>query len=175
MLDDLETNLMQEDKSESTSNKFSLTPFNLPGSPQNVNILSMSVSKKFIYLVTDHSELLRIESDTLKPIQQAYSMRPKDGKAGKFHEFFTKIWTDRAGNHSIIRDNGRIYYFNSFGSFVKELDSLRGIEVCAVGFDDRNTNKDTTGSFLLTDFNNNIYECNIKIGKIETKLINRLV
>ena len=168
MLDDLETNLMQEDKSESTSNKFSLTPFNLPGSPQNVNILSMSVSKKFIYLVTDHSELLRIESDTLKPIQQAYSMKPKDGKAGKFHEFFTKIWTDRAGNHSIIRDNGRIYYFNSFGSFVKELDSLRGIEVCAVGFDDRNTNKDTTGSFLLTDFNNNIYECNIKIGKIET-------
>ena len=74
MLDDLESNILQEDKVESTSNKFALNRFNLPLSQQNVNILSMSTSKKYIYLVTDRSELLRIESDTLKPIQQAYTI-----------------------------------------------------------------------------------------------------
>ena len=39
MLDDLESNILQEDKVESTSNKFALNRFNLPVSQQNVNIL----------------------------------------------------------------------------------------------------------------------------------------
>ena len=169
MLDDLESNIMKDDNIESTSNKFSLKHFNLPGSQQNINILSMSASKKFIYLVTDHSELLRIESNTLEPIQQAYSIKSSENENSiKFHEPLTKIWTDREGNHSIIRYNGRIYYFNSSGSNVKELNSLKDVEVCAVGFDDRNNNTENTGYFLVSDFNNNIYECNISIGKIET-------
>ena len=66
MLDDLESNIIKEEKSESTSNKFPLSRFSLPVSQQNVNILSMSTSKRFIYLVTDRSELLRIESESLK-------------------------------------------------------------------------------------------------------------
>ena len=152
MLDDLESNIMKDDNIESTSNKFSLKHFNLPGSQQNINILSMSASKKFIYLVTDHSELLRIESNTLEPIQQAYSIKSSENENSiKFHEPLTKIWTDREGNHSIIRYNGRIYYFNSSGSNVKELNSLKDVEVCAVGFDDRNNNTENTGYFLVSD------------------------
>ena len=166
MLDDLETNLLQEDKVESTSSKFALKHFNLPPSQQNVTILSMSSSKKYIYLVTDHSELLLIESETLKPVQQAFTIE-KSQNYEKFNENITKIWTDRAGNHSIIRHNRGIYYFNSSGSFVKELKSLRGIEVCAVGFDDRNIDSKSTGNFLVTDFYNKIYECNIIIKSLE--------
>ena len=162
MLDDLETNLLQEDKVESTSSKFSLNHFNLPPSQQNVTILSMSSSKKYIYLVTDRSELLLIESETLRPVQQAFTIE-KSQNYERFYENITKIWTDRAGNHSIIRHNRGIYYFNSSGSYVKELKSLRGIEVCAVGFDDRNTDPKSTGNFLVTDFFNKIYECNILI------------
>ena len=162
MLDDLETNILQEDKVESTSDKFSLSHFNLPASQQNVNILSMSSSKKYIFLVTDRSELLLIESETLRPIQQAYTIE-KPETYGKFYENITKIWTDRAGNHSIIRHNRGIYYFNSSGSYVKELQSLKGVEVCAVGFDDRNTDSKSTGNFLVTDFFNKIYECNILV------------
>ena len=166
MLDDLESNIMKEDKVESTSNKFALNRFNLPGSQQNVNILSMSSSKKYIYLVTDHSELLRIESDTLKPIQQAYTI-PNPETIPKFNENLTKIWTDREGNHSIIRYNRGIFYFNSSGTIVKELKSFKGIEICAVGFDDRNTEIKLTGNFLATDYLNQIYECNIEVEKFE--------
>ena len=166
MLDDLETNILQEDKVESTSNKFALKQFNLPPSQPNVTILSMSSSKKYIYLVTDRSELLLIESETLKPLQQAFTIE-KAQNYETFNENITKIWTDRAGNHSIIRHHNGIYYFNSSGSFVKELRSLRGIEVCAVGFDDRNTDTKSTGNFLVSDFNNKIYECNILIRSLD--------
>ena len=168
MIDDLETNLLQEDKSESSSGKFALTHFNLPDSQQNqkdVNILSMSSSQKYIFLVTSKSELLLIESDTLKPVQLAFSIG-KSLNTSQFNENITKIWTDRAGNHSIIRHNKGIYYFNSSGNFVKELTSLRGVEVCAVGFDDRNIDSKSTGNFLVTDFYNKIYECNILIESL---------
>ena len=164
MLDDLESNIIKEEKSESTSNKFPLSRFSLPVSQQNVNILSMSTSKRFIYLVTDRSELLRIESESLKLLQQAFNIDPPQTPP-KFYENLTKIWTDREGNHSIIRYNKGIYYFNSSGSFVKELKSLYGIEVCAVGFDDSNKDIKSTGNFLVTDYLNNIYECNITTDK----------
>jgi len=170
MIDDLESNIMQEDNVESTSNKFSLKRFDLPFTQQNINILSMSVSKKYIFLVTENSELLRIESDTLEPIHQAYSIESSSINGdNEFQENITKIWTDREGNHSIIRYNDKIYYFNSLGSFVKELNSFKKIEVCAVGFDDRNDSTEKTGSFLVTDYYNNIYEGNINIiGKIDS-------
>ena len=167
MLDDLESNIIKEEKSESTSNKFPLSRFSLPVSQQNVNILSMSTSKRFIYLVTDRSELLRIESESLKLLQQAFNIDPPQTPP-KFYENLTKIWTDREGNHSIIRYNKGIYYFNSSGSFVKELKSLYGIEVCAVGFDDSNKDTKSTGNFLVTDYLNNIYECNITTDKYES-------
>ena len=170
MIDDLESNIMQEDNVESTSNKFSLKRFDLPFTQQNINILSMSVSKKYIFLVTENSELLRIESDTLESIHQAYSIESSNiNDDNVFQENTTKIWTDREGNHSIIRYNDKIYYFNSLGSFVKELNSFKKIEVCAVGFDDRNDSTDKTGSFLVTDYYNNIYEGSINInGKIDS-------
>ena len=90
MLDDLESNILQEEKVERTSNKFALKQFILPGSQQNVNILSMSISKKFTYVITDHSELLRIESESLRPIQQAYTI-PSSGYGENFVENFTKL------------------------------------------------------------------------------------
>ena len=104
MLDDLESNIFQEDKVESTSDKFALTKFILPDSFQNVKILAMSASRKYIFLVSGNSELLRIESNTLRPINQAYTIPPPE-EMSKFYENFTKIWTDREGNHSIIRLN----------------------------------------------------------------------
>jgi len=169
MIDDLESNIMQEDNIESTSNKFSLKRFDLPFTQQNINILSISVSKKFIFLVTENSELLRIDSETLEPIHQAYSIESSSISGDNiFQENFTKIWTDREGNHSIIRYNDKIYYFNSLGSIVKELNSFKNIEVCAIGFDDRNDSPEKTNSFLVTDYNNNIYEGNIIIDKINS-------
>jgi hypothetical protein len=165
MINDLDSNFIETDNIESTSDKFLLKPFNfeLPGQ-QSLNILCMSTSKKYIYLVTYRAELLCIESKTLKPVYQAYSFRVNETSSSfKFKEHFTRIWTDRAGNHSIIRYNERIFYFNSSARDVKELNIFKGIEICAIGFDDTNNNSDTTGNFLATDYDNNIYECNISI------------
>ena len=167
MINDLESNL-QTENIESTSDKFPIKQFNfnLPGVQQNLNILTMSTSKKYIYLITDHAELLSIESKSLNPIHQAYSIRSTDTTSkGNFRENLTRIWTDRAGNHSIIRLGGKIYYFNCLLSEVRELNIFKGLEVCAIGFDDSNNNPNQTGNFLATDYNNNIYECSINIEK----------
>ena len=88
MLDDLESKILQEDKVESTSDKFPLNRFNLPATQQNINILCMSSSRKYIYLVTERSELLRVESDTLRTIQQAYTI-PQPESIPNFHENLT--------------------------------------------------------------------------------------
>ena len=165
MINDLESNILETNKIETTSDKFPLKPFNfeLPGQP-NLNILSMSTSKKYIYIVTDRAELLCIESKTLKPIYQAYSFRANDmPNQIHFKENFTRIWTDRAGNHSIIRFNEKLFYFNVAGKDVKELNNFKDKEICAIGFDDSNNDPNKTGNFLATDYNNNIYECNISI------------
>ena len=57
-------------------------------------------------------------------------------------------------------------YFNTLLSDVKELSIFKGIEICAIGFDDNNNSPNQTGNFLATDYNNNIYECSINIEKI---------
>ena len=49
----------------------------------------------------------------LSSLNQAHKMRPESSKlTQKFKENFTKIWTDREGNHNIIRYGGKIFYFN---------------------------------------------------------------
>ena len=58
MIDDLESN-MQTNNNESNSDKFPMSKCELPGSQQSVNILSMSSSKKYLYLVTENSEIIK--------------------------------------------------------------------------------------------------------------------
>ena len=170
MINDLESNILETDNIESTSDKFPLKRVEkLPGNQQNINIICMSTSKRYIYILTDHAELLCLESSTLRPIDKSFSINSNDINnpiSKPFKENFTRIWTDREGNHSIIRFSGRIYYFNINGSTMKELNMFKGIEICAVSFDDNNNDDKTTGLFLATDYENNIYECTISI-KIE--------
>ena len=164
MIDDLESN-MQADGKESTSDKFTMIQSKLPGAQQNINILSMSTSKKYLYLLTDKGEILCINSKTLEPLQQSFSISSSNNISNSFKENFTKIWTDRAGNHNIIRYKGRIYYFNILCNTGIELPSFKNIEICAVGFDDGNEKTKSTGKFLVADYDNNIYECDIQLGK----------
>ena len=169
MINDLESNIMKIDNTECTTDKFPLKHINFPGLQDNTNILCMSSSKKFIFLITERAELLAIESKTLNPVRQAYSIlsdqSTPSGSSIKFNENLTKIWTDRSGNHSIIRFGGKIYYFNSSYTNIKELNNFKGKEITAIGFDDTNNNPFQTGYFLAADYDNNIYECNIIIEK----------
>ena len=124
----------------------------------------MSTSRKYIYIITESSELLFMESSNLSPIKQAFSIHSEDsGSSIHFKENITRIWTDREGNHNIIRLGDKIYYFSPLLSEVIELNIFKGIEICAIGFDDNNKNYITTDSFLATDYNNNIYDCSISL------------
>ena len=168
---DLESNVLDTPNNNNESDKFHLKPVSLPGS-QNANIICMSTSKKYIYMVTERSELLCMESGNLKPIQQAYSIRSEDsGSSSRFKENIVRIWTDREGNHNIIRLGGKIFYFNPLMSEAKELDIFKGVEICAVSFDDNNESDTTTDKFLATDYNNRIYECSISLFQNKNGLV----
>ena len=167
-LDDLEDNIMKEINPQSTSDKFLLKRFSLPNFQGK--IVSMSSSKKYLYFVTDIGELFRLKSNDLSSLNQAHKLRPETSKQStQFKEKFIKIWTDKAGNHSIIRYKNSIFYFNSDGGVVKELSVLRDkkIEVCAVAFNENNNNAYKTENFLIVDVKNNIYEYSISIDKID--------
>ena len=167
-LDDLEDNIMKEENPQSTSDKFPLKKLNLPNFQGKV--VSMSSSKKYLYFVTDIGELFRLKSKDLSCLNQAYKIRPESSKSSpQFKEQFTKVWTDKEGNHSIIRYKNSIYYFNSDSSVVKELKLLKEnqIEVCSVGFDENNNNILKTGNILISDYKNNIYEYSITIDKMD--------
>ena len=53
----------------------------------------------------------------------------------------------------------------------KELDIFKGVEICAVSFDDNNESNITTDKFLATDYNNRIYECSISLIQNKNGLI----
>ena len=163
---DLDSNMTEYNNIESTSDKFPMKKCQLPETLENINILCMSSSKKYLYIITDNGEIICLKSDTLNPINESFSITSSNQSNSKpFKEKFTKIWTDRAGNHNIIRYNDKIFYFNILCKKVKEIKSFKDIEICAVGFDDYNENQECTGIFLLADYNNNIYESIIKLEK----------
>ena len=169
MIDDLESEIIKEGievEEESTSNKFFLSQFYHPLLKSNDKILDMSTSKQFIYIITENSELIRINSKTLMPDLKKISI-PSPQNNSKFKEDFTKIWSDRGGYHNIIRYKGGFFYYNSYCLTIKELKSFKNIEICAIGLDDRNVDKKNTNNFIAVDYCNNIYECNIIVDKLE--------
>ena len=154
---------------ESTSDKFPMTKISLPSLSPSTNILCISVSRKNIYIVTDHSELIILNSVTFEHNNQALSLSSKQTNKGiNQKENLTKIWTDREGIHCIIRYNSTVFYYNYAKNILRELNKLKLIEIYAIGFDDylKQDEKDDynyTGKFLVTDYNNKIYECSIKL------------
>ena len=81
MINDLESNIISSENIEHSSDNFIIKSLNLQNTFQNLNILCMSVSKKYIYLFTDHADLLCIESNTLQPIRQAYSISASESRS----------------------------------------------------------------------------------------------
>ena len=151
---------------KSISTKLVINSFAMPEDIDNSTILSMTTSKKYIFLFTDSANLYRIENDSLKllppcPIQIAETK-------SNYKENLTKMWTERSGNHCIIRHNGVIYYFNNSVSSTKELKKLRDIDVCAVAFNDKNDDLKNTGNILVSDYYNNIYEYNIILDRVDS-------
>lgn len=161
---------------DSSSDKFSMTKISLPSISPSTNILCVSVSKKNIYIVTDHSELLILNSVSFAYNNQALSLVSKEtNKANKPKDNLTKIWTDREGIHCIIKHNSTIFYYNYAKSLLSELKKLKNIEIYAIGFDDYMKEKEKenytyTGKFLVADNNNKLYECSIKLQNNQNQI-----
>ena len=162
MLDDYESKEEYEESGAKVSDKFYLKKFPLDPDQSSETIIAMASSKKYIFFLTQGHNFFCVESETLKTINEMYSI-PETKEKNNFKEaHFNKIWADREGNHCIIRHNNSIYYFNSAKKQVFELKNFKGKEICAVGLDDRNTEPKTTKKFLAVDYNNTIYECCIE-------------
>ena len=168
MINDLESDNLQREEILIKSQKFPISKLSLPYRKTDFNILSVSVSKKFIFIITGNAELLLIDNTTNEPNNQAFSIISETSQ-GNFKERLTKIWTDREGNHSIVSFNGKIFYFNSsFLKNLKELSIFKDIEICAIAFDETNVDEKNSGRFLACDINNNIYECRVIVQQTQT-------
>ena len=151
---------------KSISTKLVINSFAMPEDLDNSKILSMSTSKKYTFLFTESNNLYRIASDSLK-LLSPYPIQIAETKSN-YKDNFTKIWAERSGNHCIIRHNGVIYYFNNSASSAKELKKLRDIDVCAIAFNDRNDDIKNTGDILVCDYDNNIYQYNIILERVDS-------
>lgn len=169
--DDLETNINQDDQEEGTSDLFELYPWDIPNL-QGL-IAGIATSEQFLYIITKEGDIIRFQGGKSETLRNLYSLptNPKNPPSNA-PEKLTKIFTDRKGNHAIIKHGGRMYYFNSGSTSVKELPALKGIEVYAVGFDESNANPKSTGEILISDFENRIYSYTIEFeqGKVKDNI-----
>ena len=162
MIDDFESKVMQRDKGNSSSDKYYLAEIDLNEEQRKENIIAMSSSKKNIFFLTESHNLFVVDGPSLKPINETYTL-PEPKEKNEYKEIYNKIWSDREGNHCIIRHKNAIYYFNSTLKEAVELEQFSKKEICAVALDDRNLEIKTTKNFLAADYNNTLYECCIEI------------
>ena len=170
MINDIESNLLSDDKHESTSDLFELIKFNT-NNIHNLQseILVVASSKQFTFIVTKKAEIFKYKLNDLDSLNYAYSLKPNlnieipEEKKKKFNDDLVHIWTDQLGNHVIIKFEHRCFYFNKLLQNPFELVSLNDIEIYAVAFDERNKDEKTTQNILISDQNSIIYSYKISI------------
>ena len=69
---DIESNLIQEEKQESTSDMFELQHWDLPSIQKE--ILSIAISKQFIYILTQKNVVYRWSVGNLDSLRQEYTI-----------------------------------------------------------------------------------------------------
>ena len=71
-MDDIENNMISDDKPESSNNLFPLSQFKIPNIQAKIE--AFSPSQKYIFLLTDHAEIYKINVDDESSFRQAYSL-----------------------------------------------------------------------------------------------------
>lgn len=147
---DIESNLIQEEKQESTSDMFELIHWDLSGIRNE--ILSIATSKRFIYILTQKNVVYRWTLGNSDSLKQEYTIPvPQEIANQTCPPQDACVYCDPIGNHALIKYNKRMYYFNGNREKIKELPGLKGIEVISVAFDERNEDPKSTQEILLTD------------------------
>ena len=133
-------------------------------------ITSNPSPNKKTFILTDKGSLYVFENNMTKskeyPLKSEILRSKKlSQKSIKFQTdvLDSQIWTDKKGNHAIIKYKNVLFYYNPFmAKKVEELNLINFgnvlIQPFAVAFNDEKCKDDNTGVFLLSDYNSVIYE-----------------
>ena len=150
-------------------NKFSPQKLDISISGNILYVTSIPFPNKKIFLLTDTDKFYIIENNNLsKP--QVFQLKSDYLNSDKLKpiKFQTdslesQIWTDKKGNHVIIKYKRICFYYNpNLKKKVEELNLINFgntlIQPYAVVFNEDKCNYRDTGVFLLSDYNSSIYE-----------------
>ena len=152
-------------------NKFSPQKLDISLSGNILYVTSIPFPNKKIFILTDTDKFYIIENNNIsKP--QVFQLKSEILNSGKLNskgiKFQTdslesQIWSDKKGNHVIIKYKRICFYYNpNMQNKIEELNLINFgnilIQPYAVVFnEDKCTDKDT-GVFLVSDYNSSIYE-----------------
>lgn len=159
-------------------NKFPLEKLNLPIKGKILYVTSTPSPNKKTFILTDKSIFYVIENTNLKKIKE-YPLQSEILRTGKIGgnaiNFQTKsvesqIWSDKKGNHVIIKHKNICFYYNPFmNKKVEELQLIPPgntlIQPYAVVFNEDKCQNENTGIFLISDFNSSIFELQIYLNE----------
>ena len=150
-------------------NKFSPQKLDISISGNILYVTSIPFPNKKIFLLTDTDKFYIIENNNLsKP--QVFQLKSDYLNSDKLKpiKFQTdslesQIWTDKKGNHVIIKYKRICFYYNpNLKKKIEELNLINFgntlIQPYAVVFNEDKCNYRDTGVFLLSDYNSSIYE-----------------
>ena len=151
-------------------NKFSPKKLDIPLRGNEIlYVTSIPFPNKKLFVLTDNDLFYIIDNNNYsKPEVFKLNTSKSNNKTVKFQTdaLDSQIWTDKKGNHAIIKYKRISYYYNPLmANKIEELDLITFgnilIQPYAVIFnEDKSTEKDT-GIFLISDYNSSIYEVQI--------------
>ena len=150
-------------------NKFSPQKLDISISGNILYVTSIPFPNKKIFLLTDTDKFYIIENNNLSkpPVFQLKSdyLNSDKLKPIKFQtdSLESQIWTDKKGNHVIIKYKRICFYYNpNLKKKIEELNLINFgntlIQPYAVVFNEDKCNNRDTGVFLLSDYYSSIYE-----------------
>lgn len=111
----------------------------------------MGISEKFIMISNKKNEVYRWIFNNDESIKNSYTIPLQEREKG----VFTKFFCEPNGNHTIIKHNKYMFYFNFESQKIKELYRLRDINIESIAWEDKSTINSTNVFFyvILANFN----------------------
>ena len=158
-------------------NKFPLQKLNLHIQGKILYVTSTPYPNKKLFILTDKNVFYVIDKENYNKPKE-YILQSEILRTGKLNQknikfqtenLESQIWTDRKGNHAIIKYKNISFYYNQFmAKKVEELNLIlfnTMIQPYAVIFDDNKCENENTGIFLLSDYNSSIYEVQLFLNE----------
>ena len=152
-------------------NKFPIQKQDLHIMGKILYITSSPSPNKKTFILTDKGSLYVFEEKKKKP--EEYPLKSDILRIKKFSQkpinfqtddIDSQIWSDKKGNHVIIKYKNVLFYYNPFMEpKVEELHLILPhgnilIQPFAVAFNEENSKYDNTGTIILSDYYSSIYE-----------------